>query len=173
MPNRSPTLPCATSRPQDPPCCGRQVSSPASQRTSHPTGQRQSPQADPPPVSSAWSSVAAVGLPRRWGAGLVWSRRWPGLFPAGSTHAAAGRLTIHAWQRREHRLRRDQGHPRGRSPKGRTHLRPNGLRTTWPANHAVDPVGQGLLSGSASDTSNDEPYRCDQPCVARSAGTQS
>jgi hypothetical protein len=27
--------------------------------------------------------------------------------------------------------------------------------------------------GSASDTSNDESYRCDQPCVARSAGTQS
>jgi hypothetical protein len=48
---------------------------------------------DPQPVSGVPVSpvVAAVGLPRRWGAGLIWSRRWPGLFPAGSTHAAVGR----------------------------------------------------------------------------------
>src|SRR6266699_550769 len=34
MPYRSLTLPCATSRPQDPPCCGRQVSPPRSRSSS-------------------------------------------------------------------------------------------------------------------------------------------
>jgi hypothetical protein len=131
---------------------------------------------DPPPVSSV------PGRPRGRRRGFAPSFGVLGWFGPVDGQAffqlrqrlprTAG-LTSHAWRRREHRLRRYQAHPRGRSPRAERVSDPTVCRTTWPANHAVDPVGQGLLSGSASDMSNGGSYWCDQRCVARSAGTQS
>jgi hypothetical protein len=174
MPHRSPTLPCATSRPQDPPCCGRQVSLPASQRTSHPAGQGQSPQGDPHlAVCLVSPVVAAVGCP------VVGVLGWFGpvgdqaFFQLGQRKPRPADLTIRAWQRREHQLRRDQAHPRGRSPRGRTRLGPNGLRDDLASEPRRGSRRPGSPERIGRDTSDDESYRCDQPCVARSAGTQS
>ena len=93
MPYRSPTLPCAnqqTARPTLP----RTAGGPSRQPTNKAPDRPGTVAAGIRHLSAAClvsPVVAAVGLPRRWGAGLVWSRWWQGLFPAGSTHAAAGR----------------------------------------------------------------------------------
>jgi hypothetical protein len=93
MPYRSPTLPCANQQTARPTLL-RTAGEPSRQPTNKAPDRPGTVAAGIRHLSAAClvsPVVAAVGLPRRWGAGLVWSRRWPGLFPAGSTRVAAGR----------------------------------------------------------------------------------